>query len=205
MDAFYRRWALRIAELNGDADGQWEIYLYALRFWVSTVITFILLLTVGWVFDCISLIIAATCGISLFRAFAGGAHQHKAEVCSIMTMLIMSVITILSLLTVSTVTVTAIFVITVAFAYWSVYRFAPADTPNKPIVGEERAYFRRLSFIVLTVLVVGFGCLFVLGFTRVVLAGTLGMLWQAFSMTPHGYALAHAVDGAVANVLTASK
>ncbi|MBM7867082.1 hypothetical protein GTO89_10675 [Heliobacterium gestii] len=204
MDAIYRRWALRIAEMNGDAEGQWEVYLYALRFWVSTAINFALLLALGWLFDCISLIIAATAGISLFRAFAGGAHHHRAEVCSAMTMFVMAAIVIVARMPIPVEMVTAVFFPILLLAFWSVYRYAPADTPNKPIVGEERAHFRRLSYIIVTLLALAFSGFLALGFTGIVLAGALGMLWQSFSMTPHGYSFSHAIDDVVEKVTTTS-
>ncbi|MDD4588447.1 MAG: accessory gene regulator B family protein [Heliobacteriaceae bacterium] len=196
MDRLYYKYASRLALLAGGSEDDREVYLYALRFWGSTLITAGLLLSAAWLTNSLSLVgTSAICAGGL-RIFAGGAHQQKAAVCTFMTLTVhLGIAGLLTIwLPVSPAVMWGCVIFATLFVGWAVVKHAPADVPTKPIEGEERSKFRRRSFLLYSVIsacLIGLGCFH---FYPETMAGCLGFIWQGFSMTETGYRLAKQVD-----------
>ena len=83
------------------------------------------------------------------------------------------------------------------------YKYAPGDTENKPInTEEERTKFRKWSLIIASVYCVVMIIMMQFETSKIlVLPMIIGMIEQAFTITPWGYSFLHWVD----NVLGAKK
>lgn len=85
--------------------------------------------------------------------------------------------------------------------------FAPADTPAKPITGPRRRKLKRWSLLVLAA-----WALFMVWSARQpfdrsgvpLLAVTLGLAWQASTLTPAGYRLGRILDDGLKRLLRGS-
>lgn len=78
----------------------------------------------------------------------------------------------------------------------AIWRYAPAETENKPLSTTEKARGRKLSLIIAGILS-GVIILFLVGKIRLncVLPAILGLLCQVFTLTPWGYSFIRKVDG----------
>lgn len=79
------------------------------------------------------------------------------------------------------------------------WQYAPGETENKPIKSEEeRTKFRRISILIVSV----YGFVMFLSFNNyllhpLVLPVLVGMVEQAFTVSPWGYRFMHFVDGSL--------
>jgi accessory gene regulator B len=82
---------------------------------------------------------------------------------------------------------------TTAWGFYVMHRWAPADTPAKPIVSpKKRTIYRRLSYIFIAVWAAVVSVLTLYGGdapldSALALASTGGLCWQICSITPAGY------------------
>lgn len=72
-------------------------------------------------------------------------------------------------------------------------RYAPAETPAKPIPEPQRKTLKALSLLFLAAWMPGM-LLLPLG-RDLLAASTIGLAWQVFSITPAGYCLYRSIDG----------
>lgn len=196
MDGVYRRWAIQLAALTGGSEEDREVYLYSLRVWGSTLITTLVMAAVAWLTDSLSLTFASAISAALLRIFAGGAHQHKAEVCTLISVGVhLSIAWIVKYdLLFSLSMAWYAWLAAIAFVGWAVVTYAPAAAVTKPIEGDERIKFRRLSFISFGVVASMLALMIIGQWPAGAIAGCLGLAWQGFTMTKAGFQFAHQVD-----------
>ncbi|SKC83237.1 accessory gene regulator ArgB-like protein [Maledivibacter halophilus] len=134
----------------------------------------------------------------IFRTFSGGAHSEGMVSCATYGAVIMSILGMIVKFTYLDKNLLAIILFFILiFAFWSINKYAPADTPGKPITTKvKRDKLRKLSFSALFIWCL-IGILWYTGFVKgykLIYSSALGLLWQSFSLTNLGYALIHHMD-----------
>ncbi|WP_432662377.1 accessory gene regulator B family protein [Wukongibacter baidiensis] len=186
-------------EKNTEIDENQEAILrFAIEVVISFVVSLGLVLLVALplgVFLNVLIIILTT---SILRSFSGGAHSETMFGCALYGAIIMNGFGLVTKYTQPSKGVLSIFILFVfLFSTWSIYKYAPADTPGKPITTKvKRQKLRRLSFATLFIWCI----LCLLWYTglmknlTIIYASAFGVLWQSFSLTDWGYSLLHHVD-----------
>lgn len=147
-------------------------------------------------------IIMITSGI--FRSFSGGAHSSTMFGCAIYGTVIMNILGLITKYAHLSKNFLAISILLICmFSSWSFYKYAPADTPGKPIATKvKRKKLRRLSFFTLFI----WYAVCLLWYTGLVknytmiYSSALGVLWQSFSLTDWGYDLLNHMDRALQKI-----
>lgn len=181
---------------------QKEVTIYGLYVLLSTCTGIISIVIAGWLLGVLGLSLVTVFTASGLRVLSGGAHSQSLRNCTLMGVIIAPAIALAAKHFHGYFSLPVMLGLVMAaalFSGWSILRYAPADTPNKPIISESyKATLRRLSmsyallwFLLMTVLVTGF---WIATPYDVILASTLGIIWQSFSLTPLGYKLVATVD-----------
>ncbi|MHB8172770.1 MAG: accessory gene regulator ArgB-like protein [Thermincolia bacterium] len=202
--------AYLVKELN--LSGEQEIILtYAARIFVSSVMGYAVIILFSVVLGVLPYTLAAAVTASVLRIFSGGAHASSPFNCTFIGAVVFASLglagkytsgwvgTYLPLLTL------LVWLTAVA----AIIRYAPADTPGKPI--NTKMQRQRLRIISLTVVFL-WGLLALVSLAgpleierEIIYTSTLGLLWQAFSLTPPGYALAGTLDDCFNKVMSFRK
>jgi accessory gene regulator B len=142
--------------------------------------------------------------IGLLRKSTGGAHSHTAYGCLIISVVVVSVLSLLSKYVIAYYFSNIIFlsIVTLFFIIFSifyVFKKVPVDSPNKPIVKEEKIKrLRRNSYI--TIFIYFFFVLFLSFFLK----GSIGYsisasiifstFWQLYTLSKSGHRLIDIID-----------
>lgn len=138
-----------------------ELYTYGLFMLLSQAMFFIIACLFGLLLGCILESIIFYIAFQFIRKYAGGYHAATETRCSII-----STLSILACIIVIRLSKTYDFQIALlvgsAISAVCIFFFCPLDTPEKPLTDKEFRYFRRISRILLLVLVsaVVISCLF---------------------------------------------
>lgn len=179
-----------------------EVAVYGLYVFFSTLVGIMAIIIVGWLLGVLGLSLVAVITASGLRVLSGGAHSHNLRNCTLLGAIMAPGIALVAKHFHGHILPQVMFlsvIIAGLAVFWSVIRYAPADTPNKPIISESfKSRLRKLSLLyallwllVMAVLMQG---VWIAPKYDIVLASTLGILWQAFSLTPCGYQLVAMVD-----------
>ncbi len=198
-----------VKELNlGENDK--AIVKYSLTVYSTTVFGYLAIVLAAWPLGVVKLSLAAAVTGSLLRIFSGGAHASCSKNCILSGAVIFPVFGLTAKHAPGSVDIFYVIVgVVVLFVFWSVYSFAPADTPGKPITTKgQRNKLRRYSFGISVLWVVWVLC----GYFEVIritneflLASVLGFHWQGFSLTPAGYRFIAFVDTLVSYLTKGGK
>lgn len=189
----------RELDLTGESK---EIAVYGLYIFFSTCAGIISIAVTGWLLGVLGLSLVVVLTASGLRVMSGGAHSQCLRNCTLLGVILAPAMALGAKHIHGYLIPPAMLALVMAVGFisiWSIYRYAPADTPNKPIISESfKARLRRLSLLytlawslLMTIMVSG---LWIAPRYDIVLASTLGILWQSFSLTPMGYKLVAAVD-----------
>lgn len=129
-----------------------ELYAYGFFILLSQILYFIITIAIGSLFNIILESVIFYIAFQFIRKYAGGYHAATEIRCEILTTLsILFCIVIIKLsktydfqtvlLTISVISAVCIFI------------FCPLDTPEKPLSDKEFKYFRKISWIILLVIV----------------------------------------------------
>ncbi|QXM07195.1 accessory gene regulator ArgB-like protein [Crassaminicella indica] len=182
----------------GIDDNQEAILRYSLYLMMSAILGYFLALAAAWLLGTFSYVFVIMITISILRSSSGGAHCESMWNCAIFGMVVSNALGLLIKVIVPTKEITlSILVFVFLFGLWSINKYAPADTPQKPInTFEKREKLKRRSLVILVVwcfLNIGYYIIFKRGHSMVI-ASSLGVLWQCFSITKVGYKLWHKSD-----------
>jgi accessory gene regulator B len=188
-------------ELN--LTGDQEIVLaYAMRIFLSSITGIIVIILLAMAAGVLPYTLAAAVTAAVLRMFSGGAHAGSPLNCTVIAGVIFTALglagrhTFASLENYLPVLAPAVWLMSILV----ILKYAPADTPAKPITTKMQR--GKLRFISLTLVFVwGLPVFFSLAGTleikeNLIYASTLGLLWQTFSLTPYGYTLSSLLDKA---------
>jgi len=193
---------VRISEFLAEESGKdQEVLLYSLTLVKSALMGYGLLFLVSYIFGVWQYTLIAAVTASIFRVISGGAHASSPMRCSIIGILLFTSFGWMAEMVgdINRLVVVSLVLILASVSFLIFYRYAPADTPSKPINSHaQRKYLRVISFslLVLWTSTALYSTYSFSGYPYVnyLLAGMLGLAWQVFTLTPLGYTTSHALD-----------
>lgn len=176
-----------------------RVYYYGLQVIIGSLVKTILLVAVTLILGLFEATIAVMLFFAALRITAGGYHMDNYTKC-----LLASFGIFLSLAFTVKYTyaiwpgwlLISFSALSLILVFYSAYRFAPADTPYKPITNRKK--IKRLKVISVAVVIIWAvaDIYFILNnFSYFVVAGCLGMLMAAFIISPLGYRFFNFVSG----------
>ncbi|MCT4605562.1 MAG: accessory gene regulator B family protein [Marinisporobacter sp.] len=179
-------------------EGQKAILKYSLQVMMSAILGYFLALMLAWYLGVFSYVFVMMLTISVLRASSGGAHCESIWNCAIFGMIITNALGFLAkVLTPTKDVVLSTMGVVFLFGLWSISKYAPADTPQKPITSIEKIKKLKRRSVVILLVWCGLNISYYLIYNRVhgmMLASSLGVLWQCLSITKMGYKLWHESD-----------
>ncbi|WP_338834110.1 Accessory gene regulator protein B [Moorella humiferrea] len=176
-----------------------EIALYGLQVIIYPLISLLSISLVGWLLGCLYTTLAATLTAAFLRLWSGGAHSRSPLTCTLLGAVVSPAMGKTSLILTPHLSPFNLFIIVILGSLLSltfVWRLAPVDSPAKPLLSPEyRQRMRRLSITsVFFIAAVQIALLATAGAPAVVLALSLGLWWQTFTLTRAGHRFATLID-----------
>ena len=193
------------SELNYDNERK-EIIQYGTYALIQTLISIISVLILGLVFNIALEALIFLFTASILRKYSGGAHSESSNVCTLLGIIISICIGFLikssffTKMNVELVVFIGIFIF--VFAYFIVFKFAPVDTPNKPIKTEKKKRrMKKGSLKILTIYLLIELLSIILYYNsgwslakHVMLSIIFGVAWQCMTLTYIGNILLRTID-----------
>lgn len=195
MEKIMRSLASKIALSLGYDSEKEAVIAYGLFAIAQITITTVLALLFGLIVGAPVEAMIVCFSVSIFRKYSGGAHAHDAEFCTVISVIYCTVAAWLSKRLVPLyvpLAMLAAIVLVYAIVFWITNRYAPVDSPNKPIKSEQKIKrMRKGSFTVISVylalqLFFYFSASRWPVFRSCGISLLLGIGWQAFTLTPIG-------------------
>jgi len=176
-----------------------EVARYGLQILIYTLTGLITICLAGWLLGCFWTTLAVCLTAALLRLFTGGAHSNSPLTCTLLGMVVVPLIGKIAALTAPFFTPQSLTLIVVPGLILSlniIWRLSPVDSPAKPITSlEHRKKLRFLAIAAVLLLTSGQALLLIKGQApAVVLALSLGLWWQAFTLTQAGHWFATFTD-----------
>lgn len=154
--------------------------------------------------------------ISILRQYSGGVHATKPSICLIIGTIATITVAVISHYLTHAIDTTIIILanlVFIALTYYFVIKYAPVDSPEKPIkTSEKRKRMKKISLIVLSVYLLIIILLVILAnvhnkpiYLEYSLCISLATLWQCFNLTKKGHRLLRKVDSVIKKILFRSK
>lgn len=128
-----------------------ELYLYGFFILLSQILYFIIVITIGILFNVIFESIIFYITFQFIRRYAGGYHAKTETRCEIFSTLSILACIVVIKLSKTYDFQTVLLLITILSAV-CIFIFCPLDTPEKPLSEKEFKYFRKISWIILLVI-----------------------------------------------------
>lgn len=199
-------------ELNYDNERK-EVIQYGTYALIQTLISIISVLILGLIFNIALEALIFLFTASILRKYSGGAHSESSNVCTLLGIIIS---TCVGFLIKSSFFVNMDFefiifagIVVFVFAYFIIFKYAPVDTPNKPIKTEKKKKRMKKGslkiltiylFIVLlnTILYYNSDVVFA---KQVILSILFGIAWQCMTLTALGNILLKTIDSFTNKIL----
>jgi len=194
------KWAAYLARELGSDSRQELRMVYGLEVLLGEVVKMACLVFLSWKLGILLEVLSITCAAGVLRLASGGEHCSEYYRCLVggtlcFTLLGWGVHNLNAFFTGSEAYITI--VVSVLLSWSILWNYAPGETENKPIKSEEeRVKFRRLSILIVSI----YGLVMILFMNNyplrhLVLPILVGMVEQAFTVSPWGYRFMHFVDG----------
>lgn len=204
MEKLAKKWANNIARSLGCEDEKEAVIAYGLMAMIQIFITVLLVLLFGILIGAPAEAMIVCFSVSILRQYSGGAHAGSAELCAGIGVVYSTAAAFVSrkllLAIYQPVLMSAAIIVTYTISFAMLYRFAPVDSPNKPVrTAEKRRRMRRRSLMILSVYFVLSAALLISGNEFKILNSygislLFGVAWQIFTLTSPGASLLHRVD-----------
>ncbi|MDW8802209.1 accessory gene regulator B family protein [Clostridium sp. A1-XYC3] len=197
--------AFKVAStLNLDKDKK-EIIAYGAFNFIQTIWCIIMVIILGMIFKVPLEALVVSFSISILRKYSGGAHSTSPNRCALIGALVSVGLALFVEYTYKLVNLSwliTIIVVVFLFAYYNIYKYAPVDSPAKPIVKEKsKQRMKKGSIFTVNVLVILVATLlvghFIIGnnqYLVIAMCICLGVLWQVLTLTPKGYLVLSNID-----------
>ena len=135
------------------SDEDKDLYIYGLFMLFSHLMFFIIACIFGLILGCIFESIIFYIAFQFIRRYAGGYHAKTETRCEIMSAL--SILCCIVLIKCSKMYDINIVLISTSLVFAVlIFTFCPLDTPEKPLTDKEHKYFRKISLIILSLIIV---------------------------------------------------
>lgn len=130
-----------------------DLYIYGIFMLLSQLMFILLTVAFGFVLNCVIESIVFYIAFQFIRRYAGGYHAKTEARCEIMSTL--SIFACLAVIRLSKTYDFYILMLCLAIvAAILIAVFCPLDTPEKPLSEKEFKYFRKISWIILSVITI---------------------------------------------------
>ena len=173
------------------SDEDKDLYIYGLFMLFSHLMFFIIACIFGLILGCIFESIIFYIAFQFIRRYAGGYHAKTETRCEIMSAL--SILCCIVIIKCSKMYDINIVLLSTSLVFAVlIFIFCPLDTPEKPLTDKEHKYFRKISLIILSLIIVAIIISFIFKFNiifapccvSVILEGVLigtGQIKKAYS------------------------
>lgn len=130
-----------------------ELYLYGFFILLSQILYFIIVITIGILFNVIFESIIFYITFQFIRRYAGGYHAKTETRCEILSTL--SILCCIVLIKLSKMYDIRIVLLSVSLVFAVlIFILCPLDTPEKPLNDKEYKYFRKISWMILSLIII---------------------------------------------------
>ena len=171
---------------------QEQVALFGLQTIIYTPVTLFFMLLVAWSLGCLLATIWATSSAFALRHYSHGANNNPPLTCMIKGILVYTALGKIALFAAPYLTRPVMLLMTGAGFLLTlpvVWRYAPADSPAKPVTDPQDRRWLRLAAIIVTCVIVAAQIILIFtlpAFTASLAVG-LGLWWQAFTLTASGH------------------
>lgn len=160
------------------SDEDKDLYIYGLFMLISQLMFFIIACIFGLVLDCIFESIIFYIAFQFIRRYAGGYHASTETRCEIFSTLSILACIVVIKLSKTYDFQTVLLLITILSAV-CIFVFCPLDTSEKPLSDKEFKYFRKVSWLILFVIVAAIIISYVFKFQIVTVPCCLSLILES--------------------------
>lgn len=155
-----------------------DLYSYGFFILLSQILYFIITIVIGILLNIILESIIFYIAFQFIRKYAGGYHASTETRCEILsTLSILACIVVIRLSKVYDFQTVLLIISTISAI--CIFSFCPLDTPEKPLSDKEFKYFRKVSWLILLVIVVAIIVSFVFKFSIVLAPCCLSLILES--------------------------
>lgn len=183
------------------SDEEEDVIVYGFEYFFHSFFTFAVVYLTAWLFGCLSTALTAMLVASLLRVFSGGAHNESPLTCTLKCVVMYTLMGKASIIYGNQITTFANVAFVLAVLLISlriIWVLAPVDSLAKPLTSEShRRQLRKLSLaavVSISALQLALLKLNYTFFSQYTLAASLGVAWQAFTLTPAGHKSVSIID-----------
>lgn len=155
-----------------------ELYVYGSFMLLSHLLYLVLICIVGLLLGCILESLVFYVAFQFIRGYAGGYHAKTESRCEILSALSLVVCIVLIRLSKSYDLQTVLFILSIISAV-CITIFSPLDTPEKPLSKKERKYFRKISLVILFVIIAVILTTYILHFNALLISCCCSVILEA--------------------------
>lgn len=160
------------------SDDEQELYQYGFFILFSQILYFIIALIIGILCEVILESIIFYIAFQFIRRYAGGYHASTETRCEVLSTLSILACIVAIKLSKTYDFQTVLLLITILSAV-CIFVFCPLDTPEKPLSDKEFKYFRKVSWIILFVIIVAIIISYVFKFQMVTVPCCLSLILES--------------------------
>lgn len=155
-----------------------DLYIYGLFMLISHLMFFIIACVFGLILGCVFESIIFYIAFQFIRRYAGGYHASTETRCDILsTLSILACIVVIKLSKIYD--IQTVLLITSALSAVCIFVFCPLDTPEKPLTDKEFRYFRKISWIILFVIIVAIIVSYIFKFKMITVPCCLSLILES--------------------------
>jgi accessory gene regulator B len=191
---FIRRWSYGLAKMLSnnlnESHQKRYVYYFGLQLLIGTIVKMVILVVLSLALGIFNGTMMSMAFFATLRTIIGGYHMDTYGKCLMASALMYLVAGAVIEYTINLWDTTGLIIfslISLIIILYSVYKWAPVDTPNKPITDpDEIKKLRRKGFIHIAVWSVFCAVMIILNQTFLVLSSCLGLLIAVFIISPLG-------------------
>lgn len=155
-----------------------DLYIYGLFMLISHLMFFIIACVFGLILGCVFESIVFYIAFQFIRRYAGGYHASTEARCEILsTLSILACIVVIRLS--KTYDIQTALLIISSLSAICIFAFCPLDTPEKPLSDKEFKYFRKVSWMILFVIILAIVVSYIFKFRMVTVPCCLSLILES--------------------------
>lgn len=188
--------------LNLDKNNE-EVITYGAIIMFQTLFSISLVLIFGFIFNVFIEALLLSLTGSILRKYSGGVHSASPYRCAVIGAAIsvgLSITIVLILKYIPFLIVVLLISIALVYSYFYICKYAPVDSPQKPIKNiSKKKRLKKISIILITIMYIIIGILLFMGNKNIIFLHygcciAAGVVWQTFSLTNLGHKVLHYID-----------
>lgn len=142
-----------LIQVNSINEEDTELYTYGAFILISNIIYLVFTLLIGLLAGCVLESVIYHVAFQFIRRFAGGYHASSEARCEIMSTI--SIIVCILVIKLSKIyDLQTLLIIASTISVVCIFILCPLDTPEKPLTDTEYKYFRKISWLILSLIFV---------------------------------------------------